>query len=289
MPNKNTAYQNKPLYEYIWLTIGVLLVTVGVYFFKFPNNYSIGGVTGIAILLSKLTSGAVSSGTIVLVVNMILLVIGYFVLGRSFGFKTAYGSLLLSLGLKALEKIYPMNSPFTSEPILELFFAVLLPAVGAAILFNLGGSTGGTDIIAMILKKYTNADIGQSLFRTDLLLTLATFPLFGMQTGLLSLTGLIIKSAMIDNMIENMNLCKYFTVICNDPKPICSFILNSLNRSATVCDAKGAFSDHEKKIILTVMSRAEAIRLQRFIKQSQPEAFILITNTSEIIGRGFRA
>lgn len=289
MPNKNSHHQMKTWYEYIWLTIGVLLVTIGVYFFKFPNNFSIGGVTGIAILFSKLTNGAMSSGTIVLIVNMVLLVIGYFILGKSFGFKTAYGSVLLSLGLKVLEKIYPMNVPFTNEPVLELFFAVLLPAVGAAILFNLGGSTGGTDIIAMILKKYTNSDIGQALFRTDLLLTLATFPLFGMQTGLLSLTGLILKSAVIDNMIESMNLCKYFTVICDDPKPICAFILNTLDRSATVCDAKGAFSDHEKKIILTVMSRAEAIQLQQFIKQSQPDAFILITNTSEIIGRGFRA
>lgn len=288
MPNKNNLHQQKTWFEYVWLTIGVLLVTTGVYFFKFPNNYSIGGVTGIAILLSKLTEGALSTGTIVLVVNMVLLVIGYFVLGKSFGIKTAYGSILMSFGLKLLEKIYPMNAPFTTEPVLELFFAVLLPAVGAAILFNLGGSTGGTDIIAMILKKYTNTDIGKSLFRTDLLLTLATFPLFGMQTGLLSLTGLIIKSAVIDNMIESMNLCKYFTVICDDPKPICTFILHTLNRSATVCDARGAFSDHDKKIILTVMSRAEAIRLQRFIKQSQPDAFILITNTSEIIGRGFR-
>ncbi|WP_066712103.1 YitT family protein [Clostridium sp. Marseille-P299] len=289
MPNKNSQEPLKLWYEYLWLTIGVLLVAVGVYFFKFPNNYSIGGVTGLAILFSKITNGALSSGTIVLIVNMALLVVGYLVLGKGTGFKTAYGSIVLSGALALLEKIYPMNAPFTNEPILELFFAVLLPAVGAAILFNLGGSTGGTDIIAMILKKYTNTDIGKALFATDLLLTLATFPLFGMETGLLSLTGLILKSAVIDNMIESMNLCKYFTIICDDPKPICSYILKTLNRSATVYDARGAFSDHDKKIILTVMSRAEAIKLQRYIKQTEPDAFILITNTSEIIGRGFRA
>lgn len=289
MPNKNSSKKMSKRYEYIWLTIGVLLVVFGVYFFKFPNNFSIGGVTGLAILTSRLTNGMISSGTIVLVVNMVLLVIGYFVLGKSFGFKTAYGSILMSVMLKVLEKIYPMDAPFTSEPVLELFFAVLLPGVGAAILFNLGGSTGGTDIIAMILKKYTSANIGQALFCTDLLLTLATFPLFGMQTGMLALTGLILKSAVIDNMIESMNLCKYFTVICDDPKPICEFILKTLNRSATLYDARGAFTDYEKKVILTVMSRAEAIKLQRYIKQVQPDAFILITNTSEIIGRGFRA
>ena len=289
MPNKNSQEPMKLWYEYIWLTIGVLLVAAGVYFFKFPNNYSIGGVTGLAILFSKITNGALSSGTIVLWVNMALLVVGYFVLGKGAGFKTAYGSILLSASLKILEKVYPMDAPFTNEPLLELFFAVLLPAVGAAVLFNLGGSTGGTDIIAMILKKYTNTDIGKALFSTDLLLTLATFPLFGIQTGLLSLTGLILESAVIDNMIESMNLCKYFTIVCDDPKPICCYITKTLNRSATIFDAKGAFSDHEKKIILTVMSRVEAIKLQRYIKQSEPDAFILITNTSEIIGRGFRA
>lgn len=288
MPSRNSSKKYSIWYEYLWLTLGVLLVATGVYFFKFPNHYSIGGVTGIAILVSKLTDGSISSGSIVLVVNMVLLVVGYFVLGRSFGFKTAYGSILLSISLKVLEKIYPMDAPFTTEPVLELFFAVLLPAVGAAILFNLDGSTGGTDIIAMILKKYTNTNIGQALFRTDLLLTLATFPLFGIQTGLLSLTGLIIKSAVIDNMIESMNLCKYFTVICDDPKPICHYILHELKRSATICEAKGAFSNNEKKIILTVTNRAQAVQLQKFVKQSQPEAFILITNTSEIIGRGFR-
>lgn len=109
-----------------------------------------------------------------------------------------------------------------------------------------------------------------------------------MQTGLLSFLGLILKSTVIDSVIEGMNLCKYFTVICENAEPIDDFIVNKLHRSATVCDATGAFSGKKKKIVLTVMTRAQAIQLQRFIKESQPSAFILITNTSEIIGRGFR-
>lgn len=274
--------------EYLLLTAGVLLVVIGVYFFKFPNNFAIGGVTGLAMIVSDLCGGVLSSATIVTIVNSILLVIGLLVVGKDFGIKTIYGSLLLSLSLQLLEVIYPMSAPFTNEPVLELAFAVGLPAVGAAILFNCGGSTGGTDIVAMILKKFTSFDIGQALFCSDVILTLLAFPTFGMQTGLLSFLGLIIKSTLVDMVIESMNLCKYFTVICDDAGAISDYIVHTLKRSATVCDATGAFSGQNKKIVLTVMNRSQAIQLRQFIKQEAPGAFILITNTSEIIGRGFR-
>jgi uncharacterized membrane-anchored protein YitT (DUF2179 family) len=275
--------------EYLFITTGVLLVVAGVYFFKFPNNFTIGGVTGLAILLSRVFGDNISSGTLVLIINMILLVVGYFSLGKSFGNKTAYGSILMSLSLRLLEIVVPMDRPLTNEPMLELSFAVLLPAVGAAILFNIGASTGGTDIVAMLLRKYTNTDIGRSLFYTDLLLTLSAFLLFNVQTALLSLLGLFVKSAMIDTVIENLNLHKYFTVICDHPEPISEYIIKHLHRSATIIDGKGAFAGKDRKVILTVMTRSQAVLLRRFIKQTEPGAFILITNTSEIIGRGFRA
>lgn len=274
--------------EYIMITIGVLLVVVGVYFFKFPNNFSIGGVTGIAIILSNLLGNVISSSTIVLVLNIVLLVIGYVLLGKSFGNRTAYGTILMSLSLQLLEIIVPLNGPLTTEPMLELSFAVILPAVGSAILFNIGSSTGGTDVIAMLLKKYTHIDIGNALLLTDFLLTVATFLVFDITTGFLSMLGLLMKSTLIDSVIENLNLNKYFTIICMDPKPISTFITQKLHRSATVFDAKGAFTDQDKKIILTVMNRAQAVQLRKFIKETDPEAFLFITNTSEIIGRGFR-
>lgn len=274
--------------EYIMITIGVLLVVVGVYFFKFPNNFSIGGVTGIAIILSNLLGNIISSSTIVLILNLVLLGIGYLFLGKSFGNRTAYGTILMSFSLQLLEIIVPLKGPLTTEPMLELSFAVILPAVGSAILFNISSSTGGTDVIAMLLKKYTHIDIGHALLLTDFLLTAATFLVFDITTGFLSMLGLLIKSTLIDGVIENLNLNKYFTIICNDPKPISTFITQKLHRSATVFDAKGAFTDQDKKIILTVMSRAQAVQLRKFIKETDPDTFLLITNTSEIIGRGFR-
>ncbi len=287
MDRNNVILQK--LKEYALITAGVLLVVSGVYFFKFPNNFSIGGVTGIAIILSKIIGDSISSGTVVLIINSILLVVGYAFLGKSFGNRTVYGSLLLSLSLRALEILVPMNGPLTNQPLLELAFAVILPSIGAALLFNIGASTGGTDIIAMLLKKYSSIDIGRSLLITDFLLTVAVFPVFGITTGLLSILGLFLKSTLIDNVIENLNLNKYFTIICLEPKPICDYILNTLHRSATVFDAKGAFTERDKKIILTVMNRSQAVLLRKYIKQVDPDAFLLITNTSEIIGRGFRA
>lgn len=278
----------KTIKEYLGITLGVMLVVFGVYFFKFPNNFSIGGVTGVAVLVSSMTKGAISSGTIVLILNLALLLVGFVFLGKGFGAKTIYGSILMSVALSALEKIYPMDAPFTSQPVLELAYAVLLPAVGAAILFNLDASTGGTDIVAMIMKKYSNINIGQALLLTDLLLTLAAFAVFGMATGLLSLLGLIFKSLVVDNVIESLNMCKYFTVICDNPHPICEYITKTLNRSATIVDAKGAFTENKREVVLTVMNRYQAIQLRRYIRQTEPSAFMLITNTSEIIGKGFR-
>lgn len=287
MEHQNVIRQK--LKDYALITAGTLMVVFGVYFFKFPNNFSIGGVTGASIILSKVLGGNISSGTIVLIINAILLIVGYLFLGKSFGNRTVYGSVLLSVSLRLLEILVPMDKPLTTQPVLELAFAVILPSIGAAILFNIGASTGGTDVVAMLLKKYSNLDIGRALLVSDFLLTMLTFPVFGITTGLFSILGLFLKSTLVDTVIENLNLNKYFTIVCENPKPICEYITNTIHRSATVYDAKGAFSDRDKKIILTVMNRSQAVFLRKYIKQADPSAFILITNTSEIIGRGFRA
>lgn len=132
-------------FEYGVITMATLLLVVGVYFFKFPNNFSFGGVTGIAVVLSAMSKASASSYTFI--INMALLAFGFLFLGKSFGAKTVYVSVLTSVGLSALEKLFPMSAPLTTEPVLELIFAIFLPALSAAILFNIGASGGGTDII----------------------------------------------------------------------------------------------------------------------------------------------
>lgn len=272
--------------EFFLLTVGILIMVVGIYFFKFPNNFSFAGVTGIAIVVSEYLP--VSRGVITTIINVALLIIGFLLLGKGFGIKTVYTSLLMSFGLSFLEKVCPMTHPLTDEVILELAFGIFLPAVGSALLFNIGASSGGTDIVAMILKKYTSINIGNALLLTDLIIVAATFFVFDVKTGLLSTLGLFVRSFMIDGVIENINLQKYFTVVCSDPEPICDFITLDLGRSATVCEGMGAFSHDKKYVIYTVMSRAQAVRLRSFIHVQDPSAFILISDTSEIIGKGFR-
>jgi len=268
-------------------TGSVLIIAIGIYFFKFANNFTFGGITGLAVLVAKF--GFISASDFTVIANMILLVIGLLILGKKFALNTAYCSILLSVSLSALAQFFPMNATLTNEPMLELAFAVALPAFGSALLFNMGASSGGTDIIAMILRKYTRFDIGRALMLTDLLITIAGCFIFGIKTGLYSFLGLAIRSFMIDNFIESFNLSKYFNVVCKDPDPICDYIVNHLDRGATICEAKGAFSGEDRYIVFTALNRVQAIKLRNFIKETEPGAFILISNTSEIIGKGFHS
>ncbi len=269
------------------LTISTLIMAVGIYFFKFANNFTFGGITGIAVLVAKFLP--ISASDFSFVVNILLLIIGWIVLGKSFAEKTAYSTILLSVSLSLLERIYPMSHPLTNEPLLELIFAILLPALGSAILFNIGASSGGTDVIAMILKKYTSIDIGKGLMISDLIFTFAGFLVFNVKTGLYSLFGLIMRSALIDNFIESFNRSKYFHVVTSNATCICDFIQNDLQRGATIVNATGAFTGDDKYIILTVLSPSQAVKLRNFIKEHDPKAFLLVSNTSEIIGKGFHS
>lgn len=283
---KNIGKMKRVFEEYALLTIATLILVVGVYVFKFPNNFSFGGVTGIAIVLANLVP--LTPGTITFIINMALLVLGFVFLGRGFGVKTVYVSLLMSAGLSLAEIWFPMSKPLTTQPVLELVYAIVLPAFSSAILFNVGASGGGTDILAMILKKYTKLNIGGALFAVDIGIVAASCLVFDAQTGLFSLCGLLAKSLVVDNVIESINMCKYFTIICNEPEPICNYITYELKRSATVYKAEGAYEHNQKTIIITIMKRSQAVQLRNYIRVHQPSAFIAITNSSEIIGKGFR-
>lgn len=275
------------LRDWLIMTLGTLCVAAGVYFFKFPNNFSTGGVSGISVILGGLFPN-ISSGTFVLVINMALLVIGFLFLGRGFGLKTAYCSVLMSLAVYALEWLVPLAEPLTDQPFLELTYSVILPAVGSAILFNWGASTGGTDIVAMLLKKYTSLDIGRALLATDAVIVLGSFAVFGIQTGLFSFLGLLAKALVVDNVIESLNQSKYFTIITTEAEAVQSYIHKQLHRGATVCDCVGSYTQDDKKMILTAMKHAQAIQLKKYVNEVDPHAFMVIANTGNVIGKGFR-
>lgn len=275
------------LNDFFILNAGTLLTAVGSYFFKFPNNFSTGGVTGISIVMTHYFPG-LSNGTIVSVINIALLIVGLLLLGKGFGFKTFYVTVAFSAMLKILEVIWPMTQPLTDQPFMELLLGVFLPAWGSALLFNIGSSTGGTDIIAMIVKKYFKCHIGRALLIVDFFITLMTFVAFGPETGLFSMVGLFIRSFAVDLFLENMNTYKYFTIITDKPQEIYSYITDVLHRGATVYQAEGLYKHTEKTVIMTAQGKKQALHLQDVIRQKDPHAFVLVTNTSEIIGKGFR-
>lgn len=273
--------------EFGLLNLGTFLTAIGSYFFKFPNNFSTGGVTGLSVVLTHYFPN-LSNGTVVSVINIALMVVGLVLLGKEFGFKTFYVTIAFSVMLKLFETVTPLTQPLTDQPFMELLFGVFLPAWGSAMLFNIGSSTGGTDIIAMVVKKYFKCHIGKALLVVDFFITVMTFVAFGPTTGLFSILGLVMRSFAVDFFLEEMNTYKSFTIITDHAEEIYQYITQVLHRGATIYHAEGVFEHSSKTIILTAQSKQQGIKLQEQIKKSDPHAFVLISNTSEIIGKGFR-
>ena len=276
----------KAFKEYVFITFGTVLLTCGVYFFKIPNGFSTGGVSGIGTILGKLT--AVSPATWISVINIFCLVLGFLVLGRETGIRTVYCSLLFSLLTKLFEILFPLKAPLTNQPFLELVYAMLLTSIGSALIFHYAASSGGPDIGALILKKYSHLNVGKSLLCVDFLIAMSSFFVFGIKVGLFSVLGLFSKAFIVDGVIENMNSCKYFMIITTHSEEISEYIMKNLHHGATLVNATGAYTHDNKTALHTVCRRIEAVRLQKAVREIDPQAFMIITTSSEIIGRGFR-
>ena len=272
--------------EYFMLTLGTFLVAAGVYFFKFPNSFNTGGVTGLAVILNAIVP-AVSASTFASVINIAFLALGFVALDRSFGTRTVYCSVLFSAMLSGLEWLFPLAAPLTDQKMLELFFAVILPSLGSAILFNMQSSTGGTDILAMILKRFSSMDIGNALLCVDVLIAASTLYFVGTEAGLYSVLGLVLKSVVVDSVIESLNRRKSFIAVTSRPQEVCAFITQTLHRSATCWQGEGAYSHEPKWVVLTALSRSQAVALRVYLKSVDPHSFMLVTNSSEIFGKGF--
>ncbi len=274
--------------EFLMMTLGSVLVSVGVYFFKFPNHFAMGGVSGLSVVLGGLvTVDWLTPSTFNSIFNVIFLILGFLVLDKGFGLKTVYCSLLYAGLTQLFEVICPLSAPLTSNKMLEAFFAIILPALGAGILFNLNASTGGTDIAAMILKKFSGMDVGRALLASDIFIAAAGLLVFDIETGLFGLLGLALKSVMVDTVIESLNRKKALLIVTSHPEIATDFITHTLVRGATVWDGQGAYTHQEHWVVLTVLDRSQAVVLRRYLKDKDPGAFFLAANSSEIFGKGF--
>ena len=287
-----TKKRGENIIRLLVINLGILFMAAGIYFFKAPNGFATGGVSGIAIILARIplsVSLGITQSVYMLAINIILLIIGVIVLGKKCGITTIYCSIALSFENMIFEQLIPLDAPLTSSPVLELVYAVLLTGIGSALLFKYNASSGGTDIVALILKKHTSLNVSQALLVTDTLIAASSFIVYSSaEVGLFSLLGLFAKVFVIDDVLDSMNLCKAFTIITTKSKEIDEFILTELHHGATIYDAKGAFTGDDKQVIITVCKRSEALKLRRRVKEIDPHSFIIITKTSEIMGKGFR-
>lgn len=278
----------KHITDFLLINFGLLLVSIGICLFKIPNHFATGGVSGLAIIASSLFP-KIDVGPMMMIINIILLVIGYFFLGSDFGSKTIYSSFALSGMVWLIQKIIPLSHPLTDDMLLELIYSILFPAIGSAIVFNCNASTGGTDIVAKILSKYTKLNIGKTLMLTDFLIAIGAGAVFGIKIGLYSALGLIMKAFMIDFVIEGLNISKQMVIISSKESEIREYIVKELHRGATIYKAEGAFTHKQENVISTIVSRRQAIKLRTYIHSIDSSAFITISNTSETIGKGFRS
>lgn len=285
-PTKQTLVEDAKFFAL--LNAGLIATALGIALFKTPNHFAFGGTSGLSIILSTVFPQW-NVGFFMWIVNAVLVLLGFAFLGvRSMGW-TIYSSFALSFYVSLCEEIWPLTAPLTHDVFLELCYAVILPAVGSAIVFNIGASTGGTDIVAMILHKYTSLEIGRALLVSDLAIVLVGAYLYGPATGLYCILGMVLKTTVVDSAIESINLRKVCTVVTTNPGPVRDFIVKELNRSATEERAEGAYSHEEKWVLMTVLTRAQAQHLRRFVRRNDPHAFITIVNSSEIVGKGFRS
>ena len=300
--------------RWMLMVVGIFLMSISVYFFQMQFNFVLGGVGGIAIMLSSVITPHVpwlTKAVIMLFINVFLLILGFIILGKSCTFKTAFCSLLYTGLILFFEKVVPLDKPITADyvlddagqimqsaaganlwtggqPFLELCIAILLFGVGGAIIFNCGASSGGTDIIALILKKYTKINVGVSLLIVDLIVcsvSIVTIP--DVSITLYSFLGLFARTFLLDGIIESFGKTKYITIITQNPTEISDYILTVINHGVTMYDAEGGYTHEKKKVIITVCKRGEALKLKAKVKSFDPEAFVIITDANEILGKGF--
>ncbi len=272
---------------FLLLNLGLILTALGIVVFKAPNHFALGGTSGISIIISTLNPG-LPVGAIMWIVNAVLVVLGFIFLDKESMGWTVFSSFALSAYVSLFEQLIPLSAPLTDDTLLELIFAVMLPGIGSAFVFNIGASTGGTDILAMILKKHTSLQIGSALLVADMGIVAWAAILYGPRTGLYCVLGLVAKALVVDQFIESVNTSKVISIIADDPQPIMDYIVRDLHRTATLRYERGGFSGRSFETIVTVLNRHEAAQLRNYVRSLEPNAFMTIVSSSEIIGRGFR-
>ncbi len=270
-------------YDFIYLTIGSIIFAVGIYFFRTPNNFIVGGASGLSIIFAKMFSN-LTMGQFATVINLICVMIGILVLGKTFSWRTIYCSLIYPIIIICFENIVLVSSPLTDEPFLELIISVILCGLGAGFVIYAGGSTGGIEIFALIAKEKTHFTVGNALMVFNLIIALFSSMLFGIKACMFSVLGVFFHSIIVDKVIQILNSEKLLMIVTERGEEVCGYINNNLAGSATVMNAIGSFQGIAKKFIIVVLKPQPASLLKKNIKKIDQNAFVIGMTTFDITG-----
>lgn len=276
----------KNIMSFLLILLGGLLVAVGTYFFLAPNHIAAGGISGAAIIINSVFP-SIPIGASMMCMEIVLFITGIIVIGPIFGGRTIFCSFSISGMVLLLEKLYPNVKPLGSDVLVQLIFGILICGLGMGIVFNQNASTGGTDIIAKIINKYFKISIGKSLLASDIVITMAAIAVFGLDKGFYAILGVILSATVIDKVIASLNTYKQVAIISTEGNEIRKYIVDQLERSATIYYAKGAYQNHEKEVITTIVDRKQFLKLKDYIRNIDDRAFITVNEVNEVLGEGF--
>ncbi|MEO0235683.1 MAG: YitT family protein, partial [candidate division WOR-3 bacterium] len=268
--------------DFVVITLGTLLTALGIVVFIAPNKIAAGGVSGISIILHHLFHFPI--GLTMLIINLFLFVLAFFLLGSEFGIKSIYATIILSVFVDLLGWIIP-SSLYIEDIVIATIFGNLLTGTGIALVMSRGSSTGGTDIVAMIARKYTNIDVGKALMGVDFVITLFAGIFFGKIIGMYSLLAVIINTNTIDYVLEGITTSFQAFIVTSKPFAIKDRVIKELNRGVTFLKAIGGYTGEEKLGILVVLkSPREIVKLKEIVKEEDPAAFMTISHVREVLG-----
>lgn len=271
---------NKKIKEFLLITLGTAIIAVAVYFFMYPSHVTVGSATALALVLSNFLP--LQPSAITLIINIILLTLGYLLIGPEFGVKTVYSSILLPAILAVFEILFPDFQSITQDQILDVICYTLVVGIGLTILFSNNAASGGIDIVAKLMNKFLRMDLGQAMSFSGILVALTSAFCYDTKTVVLSVLGTYLGGIIVDNFIFGMNIKRRVCIISPKFEQIKEFILYDLHSGATIYEGIGAYNNEKRKEIITIVDKQEYKQLMDYVLTADPNAFITVYAVQEI-------
>ena len=271
---------NETIKEYSIITVGTAIVAAAVFFFMLPSHVSVGSGAALAMVMSNFVPLSISA--ITLIMNVALLIIGFFLIGPEFGAKTIYCSICMPVVLGLLEAMFPNFQSITQDPLLDVVCYILVVGVGLAILFSRNASSGGLDIVAKIMNKYPKMDLGKAMSASGIIVALSSALCYDSKTVVLSILGTYFGGIMIDHFIFGINIKRRVCVISEQLEPIIQFVLHDLHSGATLNEIIGAYDRTPRMEMVTIVDKHEYRLLMDYVRKIDPKAFVTVYSVSDV-------